>query len=241
MAIEPVTLDVDVEGRRVPALLFVPRSEAPLPLVLLGHGAHQSKDDPIAQLLASAIAIGTPAGVALIDAPGHGERRLADSTDAEFDRDVRRRMADPGDDAALAAEWSAVAAAARAAVPQLSGPTGYAGFSMGALFGLSIVADLPEVRAAVFALGGVWPQDGLGGTGSAARNERVRDGARRLGEREVLMLNMTRDEHFPMRGALEILETIPGPKRMGVWAGTHEQLPPEAMQLVTDFFSRTLA
>jgi predicted esterase len=240
MAIEPIALDVKVGAERVPALLFVPRSDAPLPLVLLGHGAHQSKDDPIAQLLARALARGVPAGVALIDCPGHGERRLPGSSEAEYLRDVSRRMVDPAGDAALTAEWSAVAAAGRAAVPLLSGPTGYAGFSMGALFGLSIVADLPEVVAATFALGG------LRGSGpdereNLIRNARIRDGARRLGEREILMVNMTRDEHFPLAGAVEVFEAVPGPKRMGVWAGTHEQLPPESMQVITAFFARTLA
>jgi dienelactone hydrolase len=239
MAIEPVPLDVVVEGERVPALLFVPRADGPLPLILLGHGAHQSKDDPIAQLLARALARGVPAGVALIDSPGHGERRLAGS-EAEYLADVRRRMADPAGDAALTADWLAVASAARAADPKLSGPLGYAGFSMGASFGLSIVADLPDVRAAVFALGGVWPEEGSAKRENAARNARVRDGARRLGDREILMVNMTRDVHFPIAGALEVFEAIPGPKRMGVWAGTHEELPPESMQLITDFFARTL-
>ena len=43
------------------------------------------------------------------------------------------------------------------------------------------------------------------------------------------MLNMTRDEHFPIDGAIEVLEAIPGPKRMGVWAGTHVDIPPEAI------------
>jgi len=111
---------------------------------------------------------------------------------------------------------------------------------MGALYGLSIVADLPDVRAAVFALGGVlddradrFPPD--------ARNANVRAGASRLGDREVLMLNMTRDEHFPMAGAIEVFEAIPGPKRMGVWAGTHVDIPPEAIVLANQFFARTLA
>ena len=240
MAIEPVPLDVVVNGDRVPTLLFVPRSDGPLPLVLLGHGAHQSKDDPIAQLLARALARGVPAGVALIDSPGHGERRQADSSEADYLADVRRRMADPAGDATLTAAWAAVASTARAADNKLSGPLGYAGFSMGAMFGLSIVADLPEVRAAVFALGGVWPEAGSAKRENAARNARVRDGARRLGDREILMVNMTRDAHFPMAGALEVFEAIPGPKRMGVWAGAHEDLPPESMQLITDFLGRTL-
>ena len=242
MPFEPVALAPTVDGRSVPTLLYVPISDGPLPLVLLGHGAHQSKDDPIAQILAKTIARGVPAGVALMDAPGHGERRVAGSTDAEYDRDVRRRMGDPDGDRALGDEWSAVADAARAASSQqLSGPLGYAGFSMGALLGLSIVADLPEVRAAMFALGGVLSDDGLGNVPTAARNERVRAGARRLGDREVLMLNMTRDEHFPIDGAIEVFEAIPGPKRMGVWAGTHEQIPPEAIIQANAFLARTLA
>ena len=241
VAIEPVALDVSVGGAPVRAWLFVPRGEGPMPLVLLGHGSHQSKDDPIAQLLARAIARGSGVGVALMDAPGHGERRTVGSTDAEYELDVRRRMGDPAGDAALVAEWSAIALAARVAAPVLTGPLGYAGFSMGALFGLSIVADLPDVRAAVFALGGVFADDALGDLPTEARNARVREGASRLGAREVLMVNMTRDAHFPLAGAVEVFETIPGPKRMGVWAGAHEDLPPEAMDLVNDFFRRTLA
>ena len=92
----------------------------------------------------------------------------------------------------------------------------------------------------MFALGGVWPESGPAQAESAARNARVRDGARRLGEREILMVNMTRDEHFPIVGAIEVLEAIPGPKRMGVWAGTHDQLPPESMDQITTFLARVL-
>jgi predicted esterase len=234
--IEFMRLDPPVASGPAPALLFVPASDAPLPLVLLGHGAHQSKDDPIAQILAKTIARGIPAAVALMDAPGHGERRAAGSSDGEYDHDVRRRMADPRGDVALVAEWAAIATAARAAAPNVSGPLGYAGFSMGALLGLSIVADLPDVRSAMFALGGTWATTAE----NDARNARVRDGAQRLGAREVLMLNMTRDEHFPIAGAIDVLELIPGPKRMGVWAGTHAEIPPEAMKQVNDFFARTL-
>ena len=43
-----------------------------------------------------------------------------------------------------------------------------------------------------------------------------------------------------MDGALELFETIPGPKRMGVWPGTHVDIPPEAIALAVDFFRRTL-
>ncbi len=65
----------------------------------------------------------------------------------------------PTNHAQLVADWRAVETAARAADPRITGPTGYAGFSMGAMFGLSIVADLASVSAAVFALGGLMRDD----------------------------------------------------------------------------------
>ncbi len=241
MPIEPVRIEPAVDDHTAPALLFVPAADRPLPLVLLGHGAHLSKDDGVMQALARGIARGVPAGVALMDCPGHGERRPPGSTDEEFERDVAQRMGDPASDTVLVADWLAVVATARASSPVLRGPLGYAGFSMGALLGLSVVADLPDVRAAVFALGGVLDERRIGGPAPSARNARVLEGARRLGEREVLMLNMTRDEHFPLAGAVEVFEAIPGPKRMGVWAGTHVEIPPEAIVLANQFLARTLA
>jgi len=89
------------------------------------------------------------------------------------------------------------------------------------------------VTAALFALGGLMRDQ--------TRDDLIRSGVERLGGREVLMLNMTRDEHFPIDGAIEVLELVPGPKRMGVWTGTHTDIPPEAIQLGVDFFRRTLA
>lgn len=51
---------------------------------------------------------------------------------------------------------------------------------------------------------------------------------------------MTRDEHFPIADALEVFALLPGHKRMGVWEGTHEQLPAEAMTMATDFLHKHL-
>jgi pimeloyl-ACP methyl ester carboxylesterase len=221
------------DERTPPTLLFLPpAAQEALPLILFGHGAHLSKDDPVMQMIAKGFCRGVPAAVALIDCPGHGERRAAEVTDQLFEADIARRMSDPANYVQLTADWRAAEIAARAVDARVSGSTGYAGFSMGAMLGLAIVADLPSVASAVFALGGL--------TGTDVRDELIRAGVRRLGGREVLMLNMTRDEHFPIDGAVEILESIPGPKRMGVWAGTHVDIPPEAIQLAVDFFRRTL-
>jgi predicted esterase len=227
MPLTPIRLD-----NAPPTLLFVPPGDDPVPLILLGHGAHLSKDDPVMQILAKTLCRGVDAAVALMDCPGHGERRSPEVTDPEFETDIARRMSDPVDHAEVTADWIAVEAAARASDARVTGPTGYAGFSMGAMFGLAIVGSLPSVTSAVFALGGLRIN---------ARNDLIRDGAARLGDREVLMLNMTRDEHFPIEGAIEVLEAIPGPKRMGVWTGTHVDIPPEAIGQAVEFFRRTLS
>jgi len=216
-----------------PTLLFTPPGEhAELPLVLLGHGAHLSKDDPVMQILAKGFCRNVPAAVALMDCPGHGERRAADVGDDQFESDIARRMSDPANHKQVREDWIAVEASARATDTRITGRTAYAGFSMGSIFGLAIVADLPSVVSAVFALGGL--------TTDPARNALIEDGAARLGDREVLMLNMTRDEHFPINKAIGLFETIPGPRRMGVWPGTHVDLPVEAAELAVQFLARTL-
>ena len=136
-----------------------------------------------------------PAAVAIMDAPGHGERRPPHLTDEAWEADVVARMGDPAVHAQVLAEWPLVIAEARRAVPAASGPVGYAGFSMGSIFGLSVVGDLPDVRAALFAVGGyVGEERGH----SNAVNEMIANGIAKLGDREVLMVNMTDDESFPI-------------------------------------------
>jgi dienelactone hydrolase len=236
---EPVRVEAQSSDGTVAALVFLPeRDDVPdsLPLLLLGHGAHLSKDDPTMQLLARGLT-NVPAAVALMDCPGHGERRPAEQDDDAFDKAVRRRMADLATHDQLVADWVAVASAARAAVPAANGPTGYAGFSMGSLFGLSMVHRLDDVRSAFFALGGTVYEDR---PGSDVINQAVRDGAAKLGDREVLMANMTRDQSFPITGAIDVFELIPGPKRMLVYTGLHEDIPPEAIGQAIRFFRRTL-
>src|SRR3954470_5291846 len=111
----PDRLLVDGPHGPIPATLFVPH-DAPsgAPLVLLGHGAHTSKDDVTMQVLARALARGVGAGVATIDCPGHGDRRPPGLDEAGFDALVQQNMTDPAVFAQLAAEWPLVAAAARA-------------------------------------------------------------------------------------------------------------------------------
>ena len=145
----PDVLHVDGPFGTIPATLFVSReARAGAPLILLGHGAHTSKDDPTMQVLARALARGVDAGVVTLDCPGHGERRPADLDESAFDSLVQANMTDPDVFEQLATEWPLVAAAARGRDLRLSGATAYAGFSMGSVFGFGIVPRLADVRVA---------------------------------------------------------------------------------------------
>ncbi|HEY5011327.1 MAG TPA: hypothetical protein VIK61_01310, partial [Acidimicrobiia bacterium] len=115
---------------------------------------------------------------------------------------------------------------------------------MGSIFGFGIVPRLADVGAVLLAVGGLLDEhaaDPVAAERNAARNRIIRDGAARFGDRQVLMTNMTRDEHFPIADALEVFALLPGPKRMGVWEGTHEQLTAEAMTMAIDFLRLHLA
>ena len=115
---------------------------------------------------------------------------------------------------------------------------------MGSVFGFGIVPRLADVRVALLAVGGLLDEqaaDPVAAERNAARNRIIRHGAAAFGDRQVLMTNMTHDEHFPIAGALEVFGLLPGPKRMGVWEGTHEQLNAEAMTMAVDFFRSHVA
>ncbi|HEX2048547.1 MAG TPA: hypothetical protein VHF27_12325, partial [Acidimicrobiales bacterium] len=68
---------VDVEGRVVPGILWLPDSDepGPRPLVLLGHGATRHKRVDYLLALGRRLAGDHRLAVASIDAPGHGGRR----------------------------------------------------------------------------------------------------------------------------------------------------------------------
>jgi dienelactone hydrolase len=138
----------------------------------------------------------------------------------------------------LADEFRSVIAAARA---HTKGRVGYVGFSMGAVHGFSTVGRVDEIEAAAFVVGGLFLRDWPDAPRNATRNAIIRDGLRALGTREVLMCNMTRDEHFPIDLAIEAFELVPGPKRMHVYEGTHVDVGPEAVESVVGFFRRTLS
>jgi dienelactone hydrolase len=232
VAFEPLALEVVGSGGRVPTVCFVPRDATrDTPLLLFGHGANLGKDDPIMQQIAKALARWVPAVVALIDFPAHGERSDPAWSPRAAEAAVQATMEDATLPAQLADDWNAVIAAVRT---HTDGRVGYVGFSMGAVHGFSSIGAVDVVDAAALIVGGLFD-------GNEKRNDIIRAGIARLGDREVLMCNMTRDEHFPIGLALDAFALVPGPKRMHVYDGGHEDVGPEAVKSATDFFRRTLS
>jgi hypothetical protein len=208
---------IDVDG--VPARVYQPREARGL--LFLGHGGASSKDDERFVALGRQYAEGTGLAAVCMDVVGHGERRVAAAPPATPDTIVPWILSKVEQ---TVADWQAIAAALTSVGP----PVAYAGFSMGMLLGVPIVLAIPEIKAIVFGVGGV--PTGLEG-GSV-----MLDYAGRLGDRQVLMLNMTHDSAFPPAGALEFFEAIPGRrKRIMFWEGDHLGLPAEAIRLSVDF------
>ncbi|HVM52518.1 MAG TPA: hypothetical protein VM262_04930 [Acidimicrobiales bacterium] len=256
MTLTTTTFAVDGPNGPVPSLLITP--DAPAALVALGHGGGGSKDQPRMVSLAERYATALGAAVLAIDGPVHGERVPAIEDREERFRTVRRTLSDPSTPARMAQDWRVALGHARAVAGVGDAPAGYVGFSMGTLLGVPTVAAIAEIRAAVFGLGGLVRRGGVPDVARAAgmnervaaiiaeeddpeaRNQAVRDAAVQLAGREVLMLNMTRDEGFPIDGALELFALFPGPKRMAIWEGGHLELPGEAIDLSIRFLAHHL-
>jgi dienelactone hydrolase len=158
------TLELELDG--LPGVLWTPEDGVgPRPLILIGHGGGQRKDDPDVVALAHRFATELGFAVVAVDAPNHGDR----PKDEKYDRiatENQARVAAGAERAPLIASFQALVAeqtvpewqAVLDAVQELDhvgvGPVGYWGVSMGCGLGVPFVAAEPRVRAAVLGLGG---------------------------------------------------------------------------------------
>jgi len=203
-----------IEPAGIPAKLYDPGDARGL--LLLGHGGGGSKDADNFVALGRQLAEGTSLRVVCIDAVGHGERSTGE--------DVRVTMGSEKNAAQMIADW-------RAVTDDLGGgAVAYVGYSMGMLYGAPTVAAMPEIKAAVF---------GVGGIPAPLLRDRLLDVAGRLAHPQVLMLNMTQDETFPVEGVHAFFDAIPGrKKRLMFWEGNHVGLPAESTRHAIAFLNR---
>ncbi|MEX2393800.1 MAG: alpha/beta fold hydrolase [Actinomycetota bacterium] len=250
-------VEADGPTGMVPGLLHMPAHVIePVPLVMLGHGGGGDKDQPQWQSLARFITRRIPAAVLCIDAPAHGERAPKHDDLRENFRLIRRAVSDPATADNFIQDWRAAIAIARDIEGVHPTALAYIGFSMGAMFGVPICAAI-GVQAAVFGVGGI-PREGAIAElvrrrdpeaariieeeeQTEARGRLVLDAAPKLTGIEVLQLNMTKDQIFPIEGALQLFDAFPGPKRFAAWEGGHTDLPRESAELAVSFLSRVFA
>ncbi|NBE50941.1 alpha/beta hydrolase [Streptomyces boluensis] len=151
----------------VPGVLWSPATGAErAPLVLMGHGGGAHKRHP-AMTGRARLLTGSGFHVAVLDAPGHGDRPRS----ALDERDIaalREAQAAGEPEAPVVVPYNA--RLAELAVPEYratldalqelpeigaGGPVGYVGVAMGTAIGVPLVAAEPRIMAAVF--GGMWP------------------------------------------------------------------------------------
>jgi pimeloyl-ACP methyl ester carboxylesterase len=210
-----------VEPAGVPAMLYDPGDARGL--LLLGHGGGSSKDEQLFVALGRQLADGTGLRVVCIDAVGHGERG-----DGE---DVQRTMGSEKNAAQMTADWRAVA-------DELGNPVAYVGYSMGMLYGAPTVAAMPEIKAAVFGVGGI-PSGATREQLPSVMQDRLLAIAAQLTHPQVLLLNMTKDETFPVAGVHKFFDAIPGrKKRLMFWEGDHVGLPTESTRYAIAFVNK---
>jgi dienelactone hydrolase len=186
----------------------------PRPLVLLGHGATASKDEPLLAALAQRLVVELGFAAAAIDFPFHGERRPEEER-ALSAFQVRKAMG-------LVAWRQRNSAASEQAVSDLraareflserddvdAAALGYFGLSTGTRFGIPFVAAEPRVQAAVFGLFG-WsaelrrPDE----RGLAERSPRFAAAAKAI-QSAALFLMQWDDELIPRPDSLKLFDLL---------------------------------
>lgn len=215
---------IDVGG--VPAIVYQPPGAAGV--LLLGHGGGHSKDSPRFERLARQYADETGLAVVCIDAVDHGERQSA-TTGGPIPSGWHSRSIDR-----MVEDWQATATALETIGPAIA----YIGFSMGAIFGFPTVAAIPTIRAAVFVVGGIPSGGGIDDPGLGPL---ILDAASTLDDCQVLMLNKSDDEIFPIEGVHATFDAIPGTtKELMIWEGDHNGWPPDLIACSVTFLQQHL-
>ncbi len=218
---------VEVEGERVPGMVYVPAGdEGPRPLVLLQHPATSSKDD---YFVAEPARLWANRGwvVGGFDAPYHGDREPYDPVALLRDREL---LAAAG--RRYARELAAVVDCLASRYPVDRGRLGFVGYSLGSMFGIPAVAGHGGFRAAVFCLVG---EGGL--VGPATGPDSVLPG---LASTAVRIVAKTRDELIPREATERLYEALPGEKDIVWLPGGHFEIGPDVIGAAEDWLVRWL-
>jgi dienelactone hydrolase len=220
----------------VPGVLWSPVSGAArAPLVLMGHGGGTHKKHPAMAGRGQRLVAGCGCHVAVIDAPGHGDRPRTAHDEEEIAALYRARAAGEPEgpivvryNAHLAdlavPEWQATLDALQE-LPEIGagGPVGYFGLNLGTAIGVPLVAIEPRITAAVF--GQHWP-------------DVLADQAKQITIPVEFDLQWD-DEHIPRAAGLALFDAFASKeKTLHANAGRHLELPRFEADSAVRFFAR---
>ncbi|MFE6762468.1 alpha/beta hydrolase [Streptomyces sp. NPDC057689] len=231
-----VERDFTVNG--VPGVLWSPQSGADrAPLVLQAHGGGNHKKHPAMSGRARYLVHGCGYHVAVLDAPGHGDRARTEHDEREVAALFAARAAGEPEGPIVVRYNDYLA---RIAVPEYralldalqqlpeigpDGPVGFWGINMGTAIGVPFVAAEPRITAAVF--GQHWP-DAL-----AAHAERITI--------PIEFDLQWDDEHISREEGLALFDAFASTeKSLHVNSGKHKELPRFEAESAVRFFARHL-
>ncbi|MGD0700884.1 MAG: alpha/beta hydrolase [Trebonia sp.] len=220
----------------IPGVLWSPASGADrAPLVLLGHGGGGHKKHPAMAGRARRLVSGCGCHVAVIDAPGHGDRPRTAHDEEEIAELYRARAAGEPEGPIVVRynehlaqravpEWRATLdALQQLAEIGADGAVGYYGTNMGTAIGVPLAAAEPRITAAVFGLH--WP-------------DALAEKARQITIPVEFDLQWD-DEHIPREAGLALFDAFASKeKTLHANAGRHHELPRFEADSAVRFFAR---
>ncbi|WP_441248600.1 alpha/beta hydrolase [Kitasatospora sp. McL0602] len=230
-------LERDFTVGDVPGVLWSPASDAAdrAPLILMAHGGGNHKKHPAMSGRARLLVTGLGFHVAVIDAPGHGDRPRTAYDEAEIAELFRARAAGEPEGpivvryndqlAELAVpEYQAMLDALQE-LPEIGadGLVGFWGINMGTAIGIPFVAVEPRIAAAVF--GQHWP-------------DTLAEKAKQITVPIEFDLQWD-DEHISREEGLALFDAFASKeKSLHVNSGKHKELPRFEAESAVRFFAR---
>jgi len=225
---------VDVDGEAIPGVMWGPAdATGPLPLVLMGHGGQSNRRSDRMQAIGRRLARRQGFLAASIDQIGHGDRGHMPQAD---DTEYRALWQRPGLMEESTRQWRAVAHVL-AALPEVDAARiGYWGLSMGTMFGMTVVAEEPLIRAAVLGLASL--------TGSSVDRSGIRPTFEAAAPKitcPVMWVVQWDDERFDRDGSIALYNLLGTTnKRLIAFPGLHAEAPDESTALTREFLGREL-
>jgi hypothetical protein len=232
-------LERDFTVNAVPGVLWSPATDPVdrAPLILMAHGGGNHKKHPAMSGRAQRVVTGCGLHVAVLDAPGHGDRERTAYDDAEIAELFRARAAGEPEGpivvrynarlAELAVPEYQAALDALQELPEIGtdGPVGFWGINLGTAIGVPLAAAEPRITAAVF--GQHWP-------------DVLAEQAKRITIPIEYDMQWD-DEHISREEGLALFDAFASKeKSLHVNSGKHKELPRFEADSAVRFFARHL-